>query len=430
MSKTIQSIKGMNDALPIANKAAPIPTPVWLHFEAVVRDWLAAYGYEQMRTPVLEYTALFVRGVGEHTDIVEKEMYSFEDSLNGDQLVLRPEGTAGCVRACIEHGLLYNQTQRLWYTGPMFRHERPQKGRYRQFHQVGVEAFGFAGAEVDAELIAMLADLWQRLGLTGLQLELNSLGDVAERAAHRAELIAYLEKHVDILDEDGKRRLYTNPLRVLDTKNPALQEMAENAPRLADFLGEESRAHFARVRQLLDDAGIAYTLNDRLVRGLDYYNRTVFEWTTSELGAQATVAAGGRYDGLVEQLGGKPCPGVGFGIGIERLLLLLEVQGINPPASNPDVYLINDGDAAGRAAFGVARALRAAGLKVVLHAGGGSFKSQFKKADASGARYAVVIGESEAEAGTANLKRLTGDGGGEQITLPQAGLAAQILAAA
>ncbi|KAF0814327.1 Histidine--tRNA ligase [Andreprevotia sp. IGB-42] len=430
MSKTIQSIKGMNDALPIASKAAPIPTPVWLHFEAIARDWLASYGYEQLRTPILEFTSLFVRGVGEHTDIVEKEMYAFEDSLNGDQLVLRPEGTAGCVRACIEHGLLYNQTQRLWYTGPMFRHERPQKGRYRQFHQVGVEAFGFAGPEVDAELIAMLADLWQRLGLTGLKLELNSLGDTAERAAHRAELIAYLEKFVDILDEDGKRRLHTNPLRVLDTKNPALQEMAENAPRLADFLGEETRAHFDRVRTLLDDAGIAYTLNDRLVRGLDYYNRTVFEWTTTELGAQATVAAGGRYDGLVEQLGGKPCPGVGFGIGLERLLLLLEAQAIAVPVNAPDVYLINDGDAASRAAFAVARMLRAAGLKVVMHAGGGSFKSQFKKADASGARFAVVIGESEAEAGSANLKRLTGENGGEQITLPQAELAAQILAAA
>ncbi|WP_035051961.1 histidine--tRNA ligase [Andreprevotia chitinilytica] len=423
MSKTISGIRGMNDVL-------PADSPRWLHFEAVVRDWLAAYGYQQLRTPIVEATALFVRGVGEHTDIVEKEMYAFEDSLNGEQLVLRPEGTAGCVRACIEHGLLYNQTQRLWYTGPMFRHERPQKGRYRQFHQVGVEAFGFAGPEVDAELIVMLADLWQRLGLTGLSLELNSLGDAAERAAHRAELIAYLEQHVDILDEDGKRRLHTNPLRVLDTKNPAMQAMAEHAPKLSDFLGAESHTHFERVKALLDDASIAYKLNNRLVRGLDYYNRTVFEWTTTELGAQATVAAGGRYDGLVEQLGGKPCPGVGFGIGIERLLLLTEAQSVSIPANAPDVYLINDGEAAGRAAFKTANALRAAGLKVVLHAGGGSFKSQFKKADASGARFAVVIGESEAEVGTANLKRLTGDGAGEQITLPQAELAARITATA
>lgn len=413
MAQTIQGIRGMNDVLPDAS-------PAWLYFEAVCRDWLSAYGYKQIRTPIVEATPLFVRGVGEHTDIVEKEMYSFEDKLNGEKLTLRPEGTAGCVRACIEHGLLYNQTQRLWYTGPMFRHERPQKGRYRQFHQLGVEAFGFTTPDIDAEMIVMLADLWKRLGLTGMTLELNTLGDAAERAAHRAELIAYLEKHRDILDEDGKRRMYANPLRVLDTKNPALQEMADNAPKLSDFLGAESRTHFDAVRALLDDAGISYKLNPRLVRGLDYYNRTVFEWTTDQLGSQATVAAGGRYDGLVEQLGGKPCPGVGYGIGIERILLLLETQGVVLPADIPDVYVVHQGEVAARQAFKLAVSLRAEALKVVLHCGGGSFKSQFKKADASGARFAVIIGEEESVNGLAAVKRLTGEGAGQQVVLPVA----------
>ena len=401
----------MNDVLPTAS-------PAWLHFEEVCRNWLAAYGYKQIRTPIVEATPLFVRGVGEHTDIVEKEMYSFEDSLNGEKLTLRPEGTAGCVRACIEHGLLYNQTQRLWYTGPMFRHERPQKGRYRQFHQLGVEAFGFSTPDIDAEMILMLSDLWRRLGLPGMTLELNTLGDVAERAAHRAELISYLEKHQDILDEDGRRRLYANPLRVLDTKNPAMQAMVENAPKLMDFLGEESKAHFEAVCALLKDAGIAYRLNSRLVRGLDYYNRTVFEWTTDKLGAQATVAAGGRYDGLVEQLGGKSSPGVGYAIGIERILLLMEACSAPVQADSPDVYVIHQGDMAGRMAFGVANDLRQAGLSAVLHCGGGSFKSQFKKADASAARYAVVIGEDEAEKRVATIKRLTGERMGEQLILP------------
>ncbi len=410
------------------NDVLPQDSARWLHVEQVFRDWAAAYGYKNIRMPIVEPTGLFVRGVGEHTDIVEKEMYSFEDSLNGEKLTLRPEGTAGCVRACIEHALLYNQTQRLWYIGPMFRHERPQKGRYRQFHQLGIEAFGFDGPDVDAELIVMLADLWQRLGLAGMQLELNSLGNADERAAHRVALIAYLEKFIDILDEDGKRRLYTNPLRVLDTKNPALQKMAEQAPKLSEFLGEESRLHLAGVRARLDAAGISYTLNDRLVRGLDYYNRTVFEWTTTELGAQATVAAGGRYDGLVEQLGGKSCPAVGFAIGIERLLLLLEAQGIACAGEAADVYLVHQGDEAAALAFTTAITLRKAGLAVVLHAGGGSFKSQFKKADASGARFAVVIGESEALAGQASLKTLTGEGQGEQRTLAIADLAAAIAA--
>ncbi|WP_410498012.1 histidine--tRNA ligase [Chitinibacter sp. S2-10] len=419
MAQTIQGIRGMNDVL-------PQETPTWQFFERVTREWLAAYGYHQIRMPIVESTHLFVRGVGEHTDIVEKEMYAFEDSLNGEKLTLRPEGTAGCVRACIEHGLLYNQTQRLWYTGPMFRHERPQKGRLRQFHQLGVEAFGFATPDVDAEMILMLADLWPRLGLTGLTLEINSLGNADERAAHRSELIKYLEGYVDVLDEDSRRRLYTNPLRVLDTKNPALQDMAEKAPRLADFLGEESKAHFAGVKALLDDAGISYVINPRLVRGLDYYNRTVFEWITTELGAQGTVAAGGRYDGLVEQLGGKPCPAVGFAMGIERLLLLLEAQNIAVPLASPDVYVVSQGEAAARYAFIAARTMRALGLNVIYHAGGGSFKSQFKKADQSGARLAVIIGEGEMEAATVNIKVLTGDQQGEQQTVAQDQLASVI----
>ncbi|WP_297577180.1 histidine--tRNA ligase [uncultured Deefgea sp.] len=416
MAQTIQGIRGMNDVLPQESSR-------WQFFEQVTREWLAAYGYSQIRMPIVESTHLFIRGVGEHTDIVEKEMYAFEDSLNGEKLTLRPEGTAGCVRACIEHGLLYNQTQRLWYTGPMFRHERPQKGRYRQFHQMGIEAFGFATPDVDAEVIVMLADLWPRLGLSGMSLELNSLGDIEERAAHRAKLIQYLEGYIDILDEDSQRRLYTNPLRVLDTKNPALQEMAENAPQLIDFLGEASKSHFETVKALLDDAGIAYTLNPRLVRGLDYYNRTVFEWTTTQLGAQSTVAAGGRYDGLVEQLGGKPCPAVGFAIGIERLMLLLEINEVAIPAQLPDVYVVHQGEAAARNAFTVARQLRAAGLNVIYHGGSGSFKSQFKKADQSGARFAVVIGEGEVASQTVNLKTLTGEQQGKQEIVSQDQLA-------
>ncbi len=406
----------MNDVLPDAS-------PVWLYFEQVTRDWLAAYGYKNIRMPIVESTHLFVRGVGEHTDIVEKEMYSFEDKLNGEKLTLRPEGTAGCVRSCIEHGLLYNQTQRLWYMGPMYRHERPQKGRYRQFHQIGVEAFGMATPDVDAEIVLMLADLWQRLGLKNVSLEINSLGDKEERAAHREALIRYLEQFVDILDEDGKRRLYANPLRVLDTKNPALQEMAENAPKLSDFLGEESSRHFEGLKALLDVAGISYRVNPRLVRGLDYYNRTVFEWVTTDLGSQGTIAGGGRYDTLVEMLGGKPCPAVGFGLGIERILLLIEEQAVAVPLAAPDAYIVHMGDAAGRLAFAAAQQLRAAGLKVVLHCGGGSFKSQFKKADASQARHAVVIGETEAETQSANLKTLNGKGAGEQRTVALAELA-------
>lgn len=417
MAQSIQGIRGMNDVLPAESGA-------WLHLESILRQWLQAFGYQQIRTPVLETTPLFVRGVGEYTDIVEKEMYSFVDGLNGEKLTLRPEGTAGCVRACIEHGLLYNQTQRLWYQGPMFRHERPQKGRYRQFHQLGVEAFGFATPDIDAEMILMLADLWRRLGLHDLALEINSLGNLEERAAHRAELIAYLEKHIDILDEDGKRRLYTNPLRVLDTKNPAMQAMANAAPRLTDYLGEESKAHFAQVCALLEAAGIAYQCNDRLVRGLDYYNRTVFEWTTTQLGAQATVAAGGRYDTLVEQLGGKPCPGIGFAIGLERLLLLLEAEEIVMPRAVPDAYVIHDGPGAVPVAFQLAKHLRDAGYNVILHCGGGSFKSQFKKADASGARYALVIGDNEVATEQVNIKILQGAEMGLQQLVPLQAVAA------
>lgn len=428
MSKNIEGVRGMNDALPVVTKGAPIASPAWLYLENVAREWLNAYGYKQIRTPIVESTDLFVRGVGEHTDIVEKEMYSFEDKLNGERLTLRPEGTAGTVRACIEHGLLYNQTQRLWYIGQMYRHERPQKGRYRQFHQIGAEAFGFEGPDVDAEQIVMLADFFRRLGLTRLTLELNTLGEASERAAHRAELIKYLEGFKEQLDEDGQRRLYTNPLRVLDTKNPALQEMANNAPRLLDFLGEKSRAHFEGLKALLDAAGVAYVINPRLVRGLDYYNLTVFEWTTTELGTQATVGGGGRYDGLVEQLGGKPCPGVGFGLGIERMLLLLEAQNIVAPAAVPDVYLVHSGETTSTAAFTLAHALRQQGLAVVLNCGGGSFKSQFKKADASGARFAVVLGDEEVANGTANLKTLTGADAGAQVTLPSADLLGRIRA--
>ncbi len=416
MSNQIQGIRGMNDVLPDVS-------PVWLHFEQVARDWLAAYGYKNIRMPIVESTHLFVRGVGEHTDIVEKEMYSFEDKLNGDKLTLRPEGTAGCVRACIEHGLLYNQTQKLWYSGTMYRHERPQKGRQREFNQIGVEAFGMATPDIDAEMILMLADLWQRLGLSNVRLEINSLGDKEERTQHREALIAYLEKFIDVLDEDGKRRLYSNPLRVLDTKNPALQEMAENAPKLSDFLGEASSQHFEALKALLDAAGIAYKENPRLVRGLDYYNRTVFEWVTSDLGSQGTIAGGGRYDGLVEMLGGKPCPAVGFGMGLERILLLIEAQAVPVPRAAPDVYLVHLGDAAATMAFVTAQQLRAKGLKVVLHCGGGSFKSQFKKADASQARFAVVIGEAEAETLSANVKTLNGEGVGEQQKVALAELA-------
>lgn len=414
----VAAIRGMNDLL-------PGPSARWEQFEEIVRGWLRGYGYRNVRTPVLEHTRLFTRGIGEVTDIVEKEMYTFTDALNGESLTMRPEMTAGIVRASIEHNLLYDRPQRVYSIGPVFRHERPQRGRYRQFHQIDVEALGFAGPDVDAELIVMLARLWKLLGLTDVRLELNSLGQPAERAAHRAALIAHLEKHVDILDEDGKRRLYTNPLRVLDTKNPAMQEMADSAPRLFDFLGEESRAHFEGVCQRLTDAGIEYRLNPRLVRGLDYYNLTVFEWVTDRLGSQGTVCGGGRYDGLIELLGGKPAPAVGFAIGMERLLDLWEqsVQ-IESPAEC-EVYVVHQGEAAQRLAARVGEDLRDAGLSVVVHAGAASFKSQFKRADASGARVAVILGADEVASQTASIKFLRADAQGDaaQQQVPLAGLA-------
>lgn len=409
MSKTLQAVRGMNDIL-------PDDAEVWEQFEDIVRDWLRSYGYRPIRMPIVEPTPLFKRAIGEVTDIVEKEMYSFEDALNGEHLTLRPEGTASCVRAAIQHNLLFGSPRRLYYHGPMFRHERPQKGRYRQFHQVGVEALGFDGPDIDAEHILMCARLWDDLGLEDVKLEINSLGSSEERAAHRAALIAYLEAHKDSLDEDGQRRLYTNPLRILDTKNPDLQVIVEAAPKLADFLGEESIKHFDGVQAILKDAGLPYRINHRLVRGLDYYNRTVFEWVTTRLGAQGTICAGGRYDGLVAQLGGKPAPAAGFAMGVERLLALWQESGGQAERIVPDVYLVHAGEAAQRAAFRIAEGLRGTGFAVTLHCGGGSFKSQMKRADASGAPFAVVIGDDEAAAGEVSLKPLRD--GGEQIRVP------------
>ena len=398
MSNTIQSVRGMNDGLPDA-------VETWQAFESIVRDWLRRYGYRELRTPILEHTGLFKRAIGEVTDIVEKEMYTFVDELNGETLTLRPEGTASAVRAAIQHNLLYDGGKRLWYTGPMFRHERPQKGRYRQFHQVGVEALGFGGPDVDAELIVMCADLWRALGIAPT-LQLNTLGDTEARQRHRAKLIAHYEQHLDLLDEDARRRLHSNPLRILDSKNPAMAAVNDAAPRLMDELGDEARAHFEGVQALLTANGVAFEINPRLVRGLDYYNRTVFEWVTDQLGAQGTVCAGGRYDGLVEQLGGKPAPAAGFAMGVERLLALMETAGSVPAAAAPDVYIVHAGEQAAAHAWRVAAAMRGDGLAVVMHAGGGSFKSQMKKADASRARYAVIIGDDEAAAGEVTLKSL------------------------
>ena len=403
MSKTLQAIRGMNDIL-------PADAALWEFFEDTIRDWLRAYGYTQIRTPIVESTDLFVRSIGEVTDIVEKEMYSFEDKLNGERLTLRPEGTASCVRAVIEHNLLYNAPQRLWYTGPMFRHERPQKGRYRQFHQVGVESLGYAGPDMDAEHILMTARLWKLLNLQDVALELNTLGSAEARGRYRQRLIAYFEQHAGLLDDDARRRLHSNPLRILDTKNPAMQAMVEAAPRLMDDLDEASCTHFDELKAMLDRAGIAYRINPRLVRGLDYYNATVFEWVTTRLGAQGTVCAGGRYDSLIEQIGGKPAPACGYAMGVERLLALMVEQGGAIPALPADVYLVYAGDAAARWAPQVAEQLRDAGLAVVLHCGGGSFKSQMKKADASGAQFAVIIGDDEAAAAEVTLKPLRGAG--------------------
>ncbi|HSV71695.1 MAG TPA: histidine--tRNA ligase [Methylibium sp.] len=416
----LRAVKGMNDLLPPESAR-------WEWLEDTVRTVMRRYGYAAIRTPIVEPTALFVRGLGEVTDIVEKEMYSFEDSMNGDRLTLRPEGTAGVVRAVVEHSLLYEGGKRLYYIGPMFRHERPQKGRYRQFHQVGVEVLGFAGPDVDAEVILLTRALWRALGLVegrDLRLELNSLGQPDERRAHREALVRHFEAHAGQLDEDAKRRLHSNPLRILDSKNPAMQGLIEAAPQLGDFLGDASKAHLDAVRAVLDAAGVGYRLNPRLVRGMDYYNLTVFEWVTDRLGAQGTVCGGGRYDGLVEQLGGKPAPGVGWGLGIERLLLLLEEVGVQPPATAPDAYAIVPSVAALAPAMVLADALRAAGIAVLLHPAGkdgpASMKAQFKKADASGARHALVFGADELAQGMVAVKPLRGGEGAAQLLRPLA----------
>jgi histidyl-tRNA synthetase len=410
MSQNIQSVRGMNDIL-------PGEAEFWEVFEETVRSWLKSYGYRPIRLPIVEPTPLFKRAIGEVTDIVEKEMYSFVDSLNGEPLTLRPEGTAGCVRAVIQHNLIAQQPQRLYYMGQMYRHERPQKGRYRQFHQVGIEALGFSGPDIDAEQILMGARLWDDLGLDGIKLQINTLGQPEERARHRGELIAYFEGHAALLDEDAKRRLHTNPLRILDSKNPAMQEMIVGAPKLIDHLGAESLAHFEGVQQVLRDAGQPYEINPRLVRGLDYYNLTVFEWVTDRLGAQGTVCAGGRFDGLVQQLGGKPAPACGFAMGVERLIALVRESGGEPAVQGVDVYLVHQGEAASRLAPRVAEGLRDQGIDVLFHCGGGSFKSQMKKADASGATFAVIIGDDEAEAGEVTLKHLREESAQKRVSV-------------
>ena len=405
-------VKGMNDIL-------PPDSAQWEWLEARVRGLMARYAYRNVRLPIVEPTALFVRGLGEVTDIVEKEMYSFEDRLNGEQLTLRPEGTAGLVRAVVEHNLLYEGGKRLYYMGPMFRHERPQRGRYRQFHQIGAEVLGFGGPEVDAELILLANDLWKELGLKDVRLELNSLGQPEERKAHRAALIAHLEQHAELLDEDAKRRLHSNPLRILDTKNPAMAPVVEAAPKLLDFLGEASLAHFNAVKAILDANGIAYRINPRLVRGMDYYNLTVFEFITESLGSQGTICGGGRYDYLIEQVGGKPAPAVGWALGVERVLELVKEQGDTLAAPAPDVYAIVPDAAALPVAMKTLQALRAAGVSAQMHAGTGegmgSMKSQFKKADASGAAFGLIFGGDELACGEVTVKSLR-DGQGAQRT--------------
>ncbi len=419
MAKNIQAIRGMNDYL-------PADTALWQHIEGILKQVLAGYGYSEIRMPIVEQTPLFKRAIGEITDVVEKEMYTFDDR-NGESLTLRPEGTAGCVRAGIEHGLLYNQEQRLWYVGSMFRYERPQKGRYRQFHQLGVEVFGLRGPDIDAELILLTARCWRELGISEhVQLELNSIGSLEARANYRDALVAFLEQHKEKLDEDCKRRMYSNPLRVLDSKNPVVQQLVDDAPKLSDYLDEESKHHFSGLCELLDEAGIPYTVNQRLVRGLDYYNRTVFEWVTKSLGAQGTVCAGGRYDGLVEQLGGRATPAVGFAMGLERLVLL--IQTVNPDFKVPatvEVYLVSSGSGAQNAAMQLAESLRDAlpTLKIMTNYGGGNVKKQFTRADKWGARVALMLGESEVAAQQVVVKDLRN---GEQETLAQADVAARL----
>ncbi len=400
MSTSLQAIRGMNDILPQQSH-------VWQFAEDSIRSVLESYGYQEIRMPIVEKTELFKRSIGEVTDIVEKEMYTFEDR-NGDSLTLRPEGTAGCVRACVQHGLVNNQVQRLWYTGPMFRHERPQKGRYRQFYQVGVEVFGLQGPDIDAEVLMLTARLWKRLGLRHVTLQLNSLGTAAARASFRDALVAYLSTHQERLDDDSRRRLNTNPLRILDSKNPDVQVLLADAPLLSDYIDAESQEHFMRLCALLDAAGIEYDINSRLVRGLDYYGRTVFEWVTDQLGAQGTVCAGGRYDALVEYLGGNPTPAVGFALGLERLIALLEHQQAIIPASHPHLYIVTVGEQAEHHGLLLSERLRDAlpALRVMTHCGGGSFKSQFKKADRSGARFALVLGDDEVAKRRAGIKPL------------------------
>lgn len=407
------------------NDCLPTQSPLWQKLEGAVKNVISAYGYNEMRMPIVEMTHLFSRAIGEVTDVVEKEMYTFEDR-NGDSLTLRPEGTAGCVRSGIENGLLYNQEQRLWYMGPMFRHERPQKGRYRQFHQCGVEVFGLDGPDVDAELIMMTARMWRELGISEhVRLELNSIGSLDARANYRTALIEYLEQYMDVLDDDCKRRLYTNPLRVLDTKNPDVQAVLGDAPKLSDYLDEESKQHFAGLCELLDVAGIEYTVNERLVRGLDYYNRTVFEWITESLGSQGTVCGGGRYDGLVEQLGGKPTPAVGFAMGLERLVLMMETLGNTDVRRSVDVYMVTAGEGTLSAGMKLAEQIReqVPGLRVMTHFGGGNFKKQFKRADKVGAAIALVLGEDEVAGNTVVVKDLAG---GEQETISQAEIASKL----
>jgi len=422
VAKNIQAIRGMNDYL-------PADTAVWQRIEQSLKQVLAGYGFSEIRLPIVEQTPLFKRAIGEVTDVVEKEMYTFDDR-NGESLTLRPEGTAGCVRAGIEHGLLYNQEQRLWYMGPMFRYERPQKGRYRQFYQLGAEVFGLTGPDIDAELIMMTARWWKVLGIAEhVELELNSIGSLDARANYREALVAFLEQHKDVLDEDCLRRMYSNPLRVLDSKNPEVQALLNEAPKLHDYLDDESREHFAGVCQFLDDAGITYRINQRLVRGLDYYNRTVFEWVTSSLGAQGTVCAGGRYDGLVEQLGGRATPAVGFAMGLERLVLL--VQSVVPdfePVNKVDVYVISSGQGVQSAAMQLAETLRdqAPSLKIMTNFGGGNFKKQFARADKNGAKVALVLGEDEVSNGQVVIKDLAR---GEQKLVSSQDVLAELQAA-
>lgn len=413
MNATLNAVRGMNDIL-------PDEADRWEWLEDILRTWLRSYGYRNIRTPIVEKTGLFLRAIGEATDIVEKEMYSFEDSLNGEQLTLRPEATASTVRAAIEHNLTYAGPQRLYYAGPMYRHERPQKGRYRQFHQIGAEALGFAGPDIDAEQLLMCHRLWAKLNLSGIKLHLNSLGNLQERRVYREALVKYFQAHDHDMDEDSRRRLVVNPLRILDSKNPQMQSLIAGVPQLFDYMGEISLKHFDDVKAVLDDAGVSYEINPRLVRGLDYYNFTVFEWITDRLGAQGTVCGGGRYDGLFEQIGGKSIPAFGWAMGMERLLALLDSESTFAVRNVPNVYLVNQGERATQAAFRIAELLREHGFSVIQHCGGGSFKSQMKKADSSGALLAVIVGDAEAAAGKATVKALREKT--EQFQIPVDGL--------